>query len=256
MKRRNFVTTAGAAALASNAAPAAAKNSYYEMLHVCMRTGDQVKRTTDFFAKHFLPVWRRLNFGPTGFFNAVIAEQSPFLLALLSYPNLASLESTRQMMADDKEFQKGLQDFNSHDLNYIRIDNSLLRAFDGMPNIAVPAQESKREPRIFELRTYESNNSMASKRKIKMFNDGEIQIFQRLGMSPVFFGETIVGRNLPNLVYMLAFDDLASRERLWKAFGADPEWQKMRSQPDLADALIVSNISNSILRPLPFSHIK
>lgn len=222
-----------------------------------MRTGDQVKRTTDFFGKYFLPVWRRFNFGPTGFFNPVIGEESPFLLALLSYPNLAAVESTRQTMADDKEFQKGLQDFNSsNELNYIRIDNSLLRAFDGMPNIVVPPQESKRAPRIFEMRIYESNNSLASKRKIKMFDDGEIQIFQRLGMSPVFFGETIVGRNLPNLTYMLAFDDLASREKLWKAFGADPEWQKMRSRPELADSLIVSNISNSILRPLPFSPIK
>ncbi len=256
MRRRHFVTAAGAA-LALPASAAAAKNSYYELIQIRMRTGDQVKRTTDFFGKHFLPVWRRLNFGPAGFFNPVIGEESPFLLALLSYPNLAGIESTRQAMADDKEFQKGLQDFNStSELNYIRIDNSLLRAFDGMPNIAMPASDTKRQPRIFELRTYESNNSMASKRKIKMFNEGEIEIFRRLGMSPVFFGETIIGRNLPNLTYMLAFDDLAAREKLWKAFGSDPEWQKMRSQPELADALIVSNISNSILRPLPFSPIK
>ena len=49
-----------------------------------------------------------------------------------------------------------------------------------------------------------------------MFNEGEIGIFQRLGMSPVFFGQTIIGRNQPNLVYMLAFDDMAHRERAWK----------------------------------------
>jgi hypothetical protein len=55
---------------------------------------------------------------------------------------------------------------------------------------------------------------------------------------------------------MLSFDDLASRERLWRAFGSDPEWQKLRAQPGLSDAEIVSNISNAILRPLAFSPIR
>ena len=89
-----------------------------------------------------------------------------------------------------------------------------------------------------------------------MFEDGEASIFRRLGMSPVFFGQGIFGRNLPSLTYMLAFDDLASRERLWKAFGADAEWQKLRSRPGLTDPEIVSNISNEILRPLAFSEIR
>jgi hypothetical protein len=34
-----------------------------------------------------------------------------------------------------------------------------------------------------------------------------------LELIPVFFGRTMVGRNLPSLTYMLTFDDLASRER-------------------------------------------
>jgi hypothetical protein len=75
-------------------------------------------------------------------------------------------------------------------------------------------------------------------------------------MQPVFFAETFVGQRMPNLVYMLSFDNLAAREKLWQAFGADPEWQKLRSQPGFNDQENVSNISNSILRPLPFSDIR
>jgi hypothetical protein len=81
-------------------------------------------------------------------------------------------------------------------------------------------------------------------------------IFKRLGMNPVFFASTRFGRNVPNLSYMLAYDDLAHRESLWKAFGADPEWQKLRAQPGLSDAEIVSNISNTILRPTAYSQVK
>ena len=82
-----------------------------------------------------------------------------------------------------------------------------------------------------------------------MFNSGEAGIFQRLGMSPVFFGETIVGRNQPSLTYMLSFENLAAREQLFSKFGADPEWKKLRATPGLLDSEIVSNISNAILRP-------
>ena len=89
-----------------------------------------------------------------------------------------------------------------------------------------------------------------------MFEDGEAGIFKRLGMSPVFFGQTLVGQNLPNLTYMLAFDDLASREKLWRDFGNDAEWRKLRAQPGLSDAEVVSNIHSSILRPLAFSPIR
>ena len=75
-------------------------------------------------------------------------------------------------------------------------------------------------------------------------------------MAPVFFGETIAGRNMPNLTYMLAFDDLAAREKAWGAFGSSPDWQKLRSQPGLSDGEIVSNISNVLVTPTPASMIK
>jgi len=69
-------------------------------------------------------------------------------------------------------------------------------------------------------------------------------------------GETIVGKNMPNLTYMVTFESLAAREKIWGDFGKDPEWQKLRAEPELADALIVSNISNAILRPLAFSAVR
>ena len=106
------------------------------------------------------------------------------------------------------------------------------------------------------MRTYESPNDKTLARKIRMFSEGEFDIFRRVGMPPVFFGQTIVGPRMPNLTYMLAFDDLAARERLWNVFSADPDWQKLRTGPDTTNPEIVNNITNVILRPLPFSPIR
>ncbi len=253
MNRRHLITVT--AALSVPGAGATVKNAIFELRYFHLRNGAQIQRTSDFFGKYYLPAAQRLGIGPLGFFNAVIAEQSPFLLALTSYPSIGGLEIAMEKMASDKEFQKGFDEYNSMtELSYIRMDSSLLRAFDSIPNIEVPA--SNKAPRIFELRTYESNNSKASKTKIKMFNDAEIKIFRRSGMLPVFFGETLIGKNMPNLTYMLAYDDWDARDKVWRTFGADPEWQKLRSTPGLTDPEIVSNISNAILRPLPFSPIR
>src|SRR5262249_11550883 len=161
---------------------------------------------------------------------------SPFLMSVVSYPSLGDMEVFYEKLAANRAYQRAFEEYNSmSELPYIRMDSVLLRAFPSMPAIEAPPVSADRPPRVFELRTYESNNAVAGRRKIKMFDEGEIGIFRRLGMTPVFFGETIVGRNMPNLTYMLAFDDLAAREKLWRAFSADPEWQKMRVQPGLTD---------------------
>lgn len=246
---------AATAGLAGSSAAAATPNAFLELRYYHMRTGSQTGRTANFLSKYFLPAAQRLGIGPVGFFEAAIAEGSPFILALVSYPSAVAFAASAARMAADKEFQQGFDEYNSMtELSYIRMDNSLLRAFDTMPSVAVPPPGP--HGRIFELRTYESNNVKAAERKIRMFNEGEAAIFKRLGMAPVFFGETLVGRNLPNLTYMLSFESLAARDKLWGDFGGDPEWKKLRAQPGYADAEIVSNISNAILRPLEFSPIR
>ena len=131
----------------------------------------------------------------------------------------------------------------------------MLAAFTGMPKLEVPPATVERAPRILELRIYESHSKKANLTKIKMFNEGEIAIFRRTGLRPVFFGETLIGSRLPNLTYMLTFDSIEQRDRNWSAFVADPEWKKLSATPGYTDAETVSNISNVLLSPAPYSQI-
>jgi NIPSNAP len=260
MQRRNFVTAASAAlgvAAAEQTAETAGRRQYFLLHSYYMRSGPQVDRTTRFLGSAYLPAAKRAGAKMLGFFSPVIGEHSPFILAVAVYPSMAALESSQARMAADKEFQTAEDAYDViGDPAYIRIETELLRAFDRIPELTAPSDDGKRAARIFEMRTYESPSEKAGRRKIKMFEDGEAGIFRRLGMAPVFFGKGLIGANLPSLTYMLSYEDLASRDRLWKAFGADPEWQKLRVQPGLSDAEIVSNISNRILRPLSFSEIR
>jgi len=222
-----------------------------------LRNGKQVERTTDYLRRGWLPASQRAGVGPIGFFSALVAPESPFILTLTTFATLSAITELGRKLAADKEFQAVLEEYNPNgDVSYIRMENTMLMAFPSMPAVAVPPTEPDRPPRIFELRTYESPTEFALSRKIKMFGDGEIAAFRRCGMMPVFFGSALFGRDMPSLTYMLAFDDWAGREKGWAAFARDPGWLKLRATPGLSDAEIVSNISNMLLRPLPFSPIR
>ena len=84
---------------------------------------------------------------------------------------------------------------------------------------------------------------------------GEIAIFRRVGIAPVFFARDLVSTTLPSLTYMVVFPDMAAREKAWAAFRDDAEWVKLRSMPGLSNADIVSNIRSVLLRPAPYSQI-
>src|SRR5262245_19981116 len=111
------------------------------------------------------------------------------------------------------------------------------------------------KPRLLNLRIYESHNERAARKKIEMFNKGELAIFRRVGLTPVFFGETLIGTAMPNLTYLLVFPDDTVREAAWKRFLGDPDWLKLKAIPEYADKEIVSRITNKILTPAAYSEI-
>ena len=230
INRRQAISQLGAASVAASSlleAQTPAKRQYYDLRYYQLRSG---------FSKRMLPA-KPAGAGPTGVFNSVIGDNTPYLIILQTYSSFAEAEHSPEP-----------------DLDYVRYERALLRAFAGMPELKNPPASDSGH--IFELRTYESANAATLKTKIEMFHSGEIGIFQRLGMNPVFFGEALTGTKLPHLTYMLAYDDLAARDRVWKAFGADPEWQKLRTDPRFTNPEIVSNISNVILRPAAISDIR
>ena len=75
------------------------------------------------------------------------------------------------------------------------------------------------------------HSKKANKKKSEMFNKGEIEVFRRVGLTPVFFGETMIGTKLPCLTYMLVFENMAAHDANWGKFDGDPEWKKLSSTP-------------------------
>jgi hypothetical protein len=184
---------------------------------------------------------------------------SPTVFVLTPCPTLESLAALDARLDADTEYARAgaaYIDAPATDAPYVRMESSLLAAFPKMPRLQVPAATAAKGPRLFELRTYENPSEKAQRAKMRMFGEmGEIEIFRRVGLTPVFFSRTLVGPHMPNITYMLVHENTAGREKSWDNFRNDPEWKKLASTPGYADAEIVSNITTVLLRPSAYSQV-
>lgn len=108
---------------------------------------------------------------------------------------------------------------------------------------------------IYELRTYQ-----AVPGKMKNLNDRfaniTLPLFEKYNMKVIGFWETAIGEaTTTELVYLLAFEDLAHYQRAWDAFIADPEWQAAKRLTEVGGPL-VNVVSNKILEPTDYSPLQ
>jgi len=259
MNRREFLATGVAGLAATNLAGGSAQagstgpRQFFEWRQYHLRTGKQKNMVGEFLKNVGIAAMNRIGIKPVGVFTPVYGPSNAKLYVLLVHDSLDSVVNASARLLEDKEVRdKGASflDASISEPAYVRFESSLLAAFRDMPRLEVPTLKE----RIFELRIYESSSAKLGKKKVAMFNEGgEIAIFKKTGLNPVFFGESIIGPNLPNLNYMLAFKDMADRDQRWQVFRDDPDWKKLSADPAYRDT--VSNITDIILRPAEYSQI-
>lgn len=168
------------------------------------------------------------------------------LRVLISYKDCASFLAA-QYLSDDPVFTSAADAYHAIPPDkalFTRYHSYLLLAFEGLPQMMEPVDGAS----LFELRIYEGYSEDAVRRKIRMFNKEEIDLFHRVNLHPLFFGDMIIGPYRPALVYMLNFTDMARRDASWEEFLAHPEWKAMNARAEYANS--VSNIRKVFLKPL------
>jgi NIPSNAP len=266
MSRRQFlgsavgagvVTAVGARQASGQESPV--KTEFYELRQYRLRIGAQPRRLADYLREAAVPALNRLGHTPIGVFDLATGE-TPTTFVLIPHATLDGVRTLAARLAADEQHRQAGAPFleaPAVDPPYAELKSELLVAFDSMPKIEVPAGVAARSPRIFELRTYQSHSEAASAKKMEMFTPklGELDIFRRVGLNPVFFGRAIASWRMPSFTYMLTFVDEAARVKAWGTFGADPAWNKLKAMPGYSDAEILASITSVILRPAESSQI-
>ena len=261
MERRSFIQSAfSASLLAASAGSASAAESgpeYYQLRRYQLSSA-QARGSVDYFGNALLPALNRLKIAPVGVFNVTVGLASPNPYILMPCASLDTLATLDDRLMADADYQKAAKPFfaaAAAEPSFMRIDSSLLRAFPKYPKLTLPAAAVAKKARIYEIRTYESPNDQDHQLKMEQMQAGEAEIFQSVGAWTVFFADTLIGARLPKLTYMLGYDDLEARDRVWTAFAAAPAWKALNSLPRYTAEGLVSNITNEILTPAPYSQI-
>lgn len=266
MNRRNFLAASAAGLgvskldLSSQQRPIIDEVSreYYELRHYFVQAGHQQKITDAFLRDALVPALGRLGIGPVGVFTVDVGESGQHFYVLLPAPSVDALATAEARLGLDAEYLKTGAPFLTAPADQpamIRMESSLMVAFTGWPKLKLPAATAAHKERMFELRTYESPSDQDHRRKVEMFNSGEFEVFEKAGFWQVFFGDVLVGSQLPCLTYMIGFSNLTERAANWSAFVSMPEWKKLTANPRYSFESIVSNITNTILKPTEYSQI-
>ena len=263
MNRRKFLAlssaagilpmAAGAMALAADDAKPAGRD-YLLLQQYQIADEAQKKRFDDYLRAAALPALNRAGVRPVGVFYPQEGLSPVYVLLRHKSPEVL-LGLVDKLLADEDFVRKGADviDATAANPGFKRLESSLMIALKGVPEIETPA---KTPERVFQLRTYESPSLKTARKKIEMFNDaGELKVFRRVGLNPVFFGETLAGTKMPNLTYMLGFESRQDQDAAWGRFSKDPDWQKLRAMPEYADKTILCGITNLLLKPAEYSQI-
>ncbi len=255
MKRRQFVASSLLAVPALTevkTAQAAPQKAFYELRTYQFRFGAPQSGLDNYLKDALIPALNRQGVKNVGVFREWGKSDPAKMTVLIPYASAEAFATIASKLAVDSAYTQASQAYMNltpDKIPFSRYSSSLLSAFDGLPQLAVPAKEG----RIFELRTYEGYSEDAVRRKIKMFNVDELPIFYKVKLNPVFFGEVVAGEHMPCLTYMLVFKDMAERDANWKEFSANPDWKRISPLPEYANT--VSNIIRVFLEPTAYSQI-
>ncbi len=231
------------------------KTGIYTFDQYFLRAGTQPARVHEFLGKSLLPAMGKVHSGPVIALEALIAPHMPQIALVTGYESLEALAKLRPKIAQAPEVLAGLEKLEAGaEPPFEQVTSTLLEATGYSPEIQ--PSPAGRAPRIFELRIYHSPTWRQLKALHERFAGPEIKIFHRVGVHPILYTSTLVGANMPNLTYLIPFDSLAAREKAWTAFGADPEWVKVRQESIDRHGQISSVIQMSLYRATAYSPVK
>lgn len=230
---------------------------FYQLTVYHFKNAEQEKVLDNYFQNALLPALHRMKINNVGVFkswaNDTTADKLIYVfIPFKSMDIVTELPSKLKKDADYLSAGAGYLDAAFNDPPYSRMETILLRAFPLAPQMQLPALQSTKKDRVYELRSYESATERKFENKVQMFNQGdEIGLFKRLNFNAVFYSEVIAGSKMPNLMYMTSFENRADRDEHWKTFVSDPYWKNLSSMPEYQNN--VSHIDITYLYPTAYS---
>ncbi|MBZ9731671.1 NIPSNAP family protein [Salegentibacter sp. JZCK2] len=228
------------------------QSEVYELRVYDMKFATSEDLLHDYFKNALIPTLNRQEVSNVGAFEESGETLPKKVYLLIPYKNMQQYLDVSDGLEDDDQLKSAAETYRNttpDKIPFERYETRFIRSIWGFPDLVKPADDLDQ----FELRIYESYNEDALRRKLKMFNEDEFDIFADAGLRTVFFGKNISGDQMPSLTYLLAFKDKEKHQEAWSNFGEHPDWQRISNLEEYANT--VSDITRVFLKSLPYSQL-
>jgi len=214
MNRRTWLSSLGISAagaftgLSARTDSGGAKQSWVVSLESFRASrADQMPQLHSYLGGTFLPYMTQLHRGPKMFLDAIVAPHTPQVLVLTAFSSFAEMLELRGKVAAHREIQRARADWACGESQILVTSPDSLRFQNG------PA---RRRNGIFELRAYHA----------PAWGDRPptaIPAFGRAGIRPIL-SASAAGEHLPRFTFLVAFENLATRQEAWERLDGDSQW--------------------------------
>lgn len=107
---------------------------------------------------------------------------------------------------------------------------------------------------IYEIRRYElqQHNKNAF---YERFDKQLMPILDKHGFKLMGAWNTVIG-DVPETTYILAWEDLNTRQEAWKNLNADEDWARIKKESQEKHGTLVLKTHSQILAPTPYSPLQ
>jgi len=236
----------------------AGDRDYYQLTIYWIENDQQEAMLDSYLRDAYIPALHRSGIGKVGVFKPIEGknEGKRFVMTFIPLASFQQFEEMPSWLVEDDTYREAGSKYihAAHDQPYYkRIETILMRAFSATPKMGTPVNEGSKSDRVYELRSYEAATEFLYERKVEMFDQGESELFIKLGFNPLFFAEVLSSSSMPHLMYMTTFADEKSQEELWNAFREHPDWLGMKDLERYRNT--VSTINRYLLYPAEYSDL-
>jgi hypothetical protein len=109
-------------------------------------------------------------------------------------------------------------------------------------------EKNEVEVMIYEIREYHAVEGKKTQLDDR-FKNHTLDLFLRHNINVVGFWQKKEDPSI--LVYLCKFEDENQQKTAWKAFGADPDWQRIKTESE-AEGPLTTQMNSTLLEPVPY----
>lgn len=122
--------------------------------------------------------------------------------------------------------------------------------------VAAQATTTTAAGHVYELRTYTTNEGKLTNLNAR-FRDHTVRLFAKHNIKSIGYWTPLEGpTGETTLVYLLEHPSREEARKNWAAFGADPDWQKARTESEVGGKILAKAPESVFLTPTDYSPIK